>query len=123
DQFLDAVLKNILPALPLLERRAKGDYEPDELPKTFPPLFTQRRDQEKSPGPTPSELFEAWVKARHPSHSTVESWRTVFNALIAPALHHKSSCYRTRALALAFYLIGSPIALIAEFLLISRRAI
>ena len=42
---------------------------------------------------------------------------------IAPALHHKSSCYRTRALALAFYLIGSPIALIAEFLLISRRAI
>jgi integrase len=81
DQFLDAVLQKIMHAVSLLERRAKGDYEPDELPKSFPPPFTQRRDQGKSTGPTPSELFEAWVKARHPSHSTVESWRTVFNAL------------------------------------------
>jgi integrase len=81
DQFLDAVLQKVMPALTLLERRAKGNYEPDELPKSFPPPFTQRRDQGKSRGSTPSELFEAWVQARHPSHSTVESWRTVFNAL------------------------------------------
>jgi transposase/transposase-like protein len=42
---------------------------------------------------------------------------------IAPAFCHKSSCYRTRAFALAFYLMGIPIPLIAEFFLISRRAV
>lgn len=42
---------------------------------------------------------------------------------IAPAFYHKSSCYRTRAFVLVFYLIGIPISLIAEFFLISRRSV
>jgi integrase len=79
DQFLDAILKNILSALPLLERRAKGDYTSDELPKTFPPFAPQVARPET--GPSPRELFEAWVKARKPAHSTIESWRTVFKTL------------------------------------------
>jgi hypothetical protein len=36
--FLDSVLDNYSAALLLLERRAKGDYEPDDLPKSFPAL-------------------------------------------------------------------------------------
>jgi integrase len=72
--FLDCVLDNYSAALLLLERRAKGDYEPDELPKSFPAFFTS--------GPlTPWELFEGWVKSKQPAQSTVESWRTVFNTL------------------------------------------
>ncbi len=39
--FLDCVLDNYIAALLLLERRAKGDYEPDELPKSFPAFSSQ----------------------------------------------------------------------------------
>lgn len=77
--FLDRVLDNLLPALLLLERRAKGDYEPDELPKSFP-AFTPP-EQPKPTGLSPRELFDTWIKFKKPAHSTVESWRTVFNAL------------------------------------------
>jgi integrase len=69
---------NYSAALLLLERRAKGDYEPDELPRSFPAFSTQGT---KPDGLTPWELFEAWVKSKQPAQSTVESWRTVFNAL------------------------------------------
>ena len=77
--FLDCVLDNYIPALSLLERRAKGDYEPDDLPRQFPPFSASPA----LPDPTlsPWVLFEAWVKARSPAQSTVESWRTVFRAL------------------------------------------
>jgi integrase len=77
--FLDFVLDNYVPALLLLERRAKGDFEPDELPKSFP-AFTPG-DNARATGQTPSELFELWIKAREPAQSTIESWRTVFNTL------------------------------------------
>jgi hypothetical protein len=77
--FLDCVLDNYSAALLLLERRAKGDYEPDELPKSFPAFPTPGAN--RADGLTPWELFEAWVKSKQPAQSTVESWRTVFNVL------------------------------------------
>jgi integrase len=77
--FLDSVLDNYSAALLLLERRAKGDYEPDELPNSFPAFAS---DGTKSDGLTPWQLFEAWVKSKRPKQSTIESWRTVFNALM-----------------------------------------
>ena len=76
--FLDCVLDNYSAALLLLERRAKGDYEPDELPKSFPAFSSQDTTAD---GLTPWELFEGWVKSKQPAQSTVESWRTVFNTL------------------------------------------
>src|SRR5262249_33174100 len=79
-RFLDCVLENYIEFLFLLERRAKGDYSPDELPSTFPAFCSTKP---KSTGPTPREMFDAWVKGKGPAHSTVESWRTVFNALTA----------------------------------------
>jgi integrase len=77
--FLDFALDNYLQALLLLERRARNDYTPDELPKSFP-QFAPHASLPQT-GPTPQQLFDAWVKARRPAHSTIESWRTVFNAL------------------------------------------
>jgi len=72
-------LDNYLPALGLLERRARGDYGRDELPYTFPKFASQA--QQRATGLTPEDLFEAWIKARQPAHSTIESWRVVFKAL------------------------------------------
>jgi hypothetical protein len=34
--FVDAISDNLYPAISLLERRARGDYSPDPLPKIFP---------------------------------------------------------------------------------------
>jgi hypothetical protein len=62
--FLDCVLDNYLPALVLLERRAKGNYEPDELPKSFPQFTPQ--SQRPAVGLSPREVFDAWIKARQP---------------------------------------------------------
>ena len=72
------MLDNYEQALLRLERRAKGDYSLDELPKSFPPF---RRTSPTQIGPSPQALFEAWIDARKPAHSTIESWRTVFKAL------------------------------------------
>jgi integrase len=77
--FLDRVLDNYIPPLSRLERRAKSDYSPEELPKSFP-QFEPKASPAQS-GPTPQDLFEAWIKARKPAHSSIESWRTVFKAL------------------------------------------
>jgi len=49
--------------------------------------------------------------------------RKDFITNIAPALDHKSALYKTRALALTYYLLGIPIPLPAEFLVTSRRVI
>jgi integrase len=77
--FLDRVLDNFIQALLLLERRAEGDYEPDDLPRQFPPYPSAQRGPDN--GRSPWDLFEAWIKAIEPAQSTIESWRTVFRAL------------------------------------------
>jgi integrase len=77
--FLDFALDNYLQALLLLERRARGNYEPDKLPKSFPTFTPQ--SQRPATGQSPRELFDAWVKARQPAPGTIESWSTVFNTL------------------------------------------
>jgi integrase len=76
--FLDCVLDNYIAALSVLKQRAKGDYSPDDLPKTFPSFLP---NGPSTTGLTPWDLFEGWVKAREPQQSTVESWRTVFKKL------------------------------------------
>ncbi len=58
--FLDWVLDNYIPALSLLERRAKGDYEADDLPRQFPP-FSASPALAADTALSPWALFEAWV--------------------------------------------------------------
>ena len=76
--FLDCVVDSYIAALSLLERHAKGDYSPDTRPQSFP-QFSRLRSATSDF--TPRTLFDAWAKARQPAHSTIESWRPVFNAL------------------------------------------
>jgi integrase len=76
--FLDSVLDNYSAALLLLERRAKGDYEPDELPNSFPAFAAEGT---KSEGSTPLELFETWVAEKQPAWNTEAGWKGVFRAM------------------------------------------
>jgi hypothetical protein len=78
-RFLNCVLDNYIEALWLLDRRARGDYEPDELPRQFP-KFTGRK-QASTIGQTPWVLFKGWVTAKQPGERTINRWRVVFEDL------------------------------------------
>ncbi|WP_338830692.1 tyrosine-type recombinase/integrase [Bradyrhizobium sp. 27S5] len=73
--FVDAVSDNLLPAIALLERRANGDYSPDDTPDSFP-TFTD--GPVRGSGISCWDLFEAFVKAVKPAENTVGRWRAVF---------------------------------------------
>ena len=83
--FVDAVSDNLLPALLLLERRAKGDYSPDTTPESFP-AFTGTREG-NAQGLNCWQLFEAFVADTNLKASTVSRWRYVFLALQAEFPH------------------------------------
>jgi hypothetical protein len=74
--FLDCVLDNLFAAFSLLERRAKGDYSPDSLPKQFPQFSLRARDS--AAAHSPWKLFDAWVNATSPADGTVARWRVIF---------------------------------------------
>jgi integrase len=74
-RFVDAVQDSLMPAIVVLEKRARGDYSRDENPETFPP-FTDERT--RNPGPNCWELFEAYVVAKRRAGQTVSRWRAVF---------------------------------------------
>jgi hypothetical protein len=79
--FLDCVVDNLTAAFSLLERRAKGDYSPDELPKKFPKFSPPaKRNSDRQ---SPLKLFKTWVAARQPSASTITRWSLVFEDLEA----------------------------------------
>jgi hypothetical protein len=73
--FVDAVSDNLLLAITLLERRANGDYSPDDTPDSFP-AFTD--GPVRGSGVSCWELFEAFVTAKKPKPNTVSRWRAVF---------------------------------------------
>ena len=75
--FLDRVLDELLNAVRLLERRAKGDYSPDARLAQFP-KFTDAPKAYKRTTLTPWALFGAYVAAMRPAKSTVTRWRAVF---------------------------------------------
>jgi hypothetical protein len=76
DLFLDAVTDIYADAVLLLERRAKGDYAPDDTPKKFPEFARIPKPQAHGPGPW--ALFEQWIKEAKPALSTVNRWRGTF---------------------------------------------
>jgi integrase len=73
--FVDAVSDNLLVAVSVLQRRANGDYSPDDTPDSFPP-FTD--GPVRGAGVSCWELFEAFVTATKPAPKTVGRWRSVF---------------------------------------------
>jgi integrase len=79
EQFLDALVDELLAAFRVLERRARGDYSADDRLQHFPTF-----EPDKSPGTTGKncwQLFESWVAAAQPQESTVNRWRAVFTHL------------------------------------------
>ncbi len=75
-RFVDAVGDNLYSAILLLERRAAGDYSPDETVQSFP-VFTDSPER-RATGLGCWQLFEAFVKATKPADGTVTRWRAVF---------------------------------------------
>jgi hypothetical protein len=76
--FVDAVSDNLLPAFMLLEKRANGDYSPDQTPDTFPAF---NAGPIRASGIGCWEVFEAYVHAVKPAPTTVSRWRAVFLAM------------------------------------------
>jgi hypothetical protein len=76
--FVDAVSDNLLSALPLLEKRAKGDYSRDDIPDTFPQF---KDGPVRASGVSCWELFEAYVKAVKPAPNTIARWRPVLREM------------------------------------------
>ncbi len=74
--FLDRVLDELLNAVQLLERRAKGDYSLDARLAEFP-KFNDAPKACKRTTLTPWALFGAYVAAMHPAKATVTRWRAV----------------------------------------------
>jgi hypothetical protein len=69
--FLDCVLEEYIAVTLLLERRAQGDFSPDERLEQFP-KFEVASKVPKAPkvgeGLTPWKLFEAWVAQQQVRH-------------------------------------------------------
>jgi integrase len=72
---------HLFAAFKLLEKRAWGDYTPDETPKKFPQYGVSRTSTPVGLGCW--ALFEAWVTAAKPKPATVDRWRVIFKALDA----------------------------------------
>jgi integrase len=79
--FVDEVSDHLFAAFKLLEKRAWGDYTPDETPKKFPQYVASRASTPVGLGCW--ALFEAWVTAAKPKPATVDRWRVIFKALDA----------------------------------------
>jgi hypothetical protein len=92
-RFLSALVREFLTATELLERRARGDWGPDQhldqlapSPNLSPALAAssssngQRRAQPHSDA-TAVALFEAYIRDTQRKPRTVERWRCVFTAL------------------------------------------
>ena len=78
--FVDAVSVNLQQAFWLLERRAKGDYSPDDTPDSFP-AYTGH--SEADDGMDPLQLWETFVSSVDIAPTTVSRWRGVFVKLKA----------------------------------------
>ncbi|WP_225767259.1 hypothetical protein [Inquilinus sp. Marseille-Q2685] len=92
--FLDVLEEEAIAAFALLVRRAGGDYGRDRRPGRFPTAAPQgahipvaggpqepAKGTAKMAGMDCRKLFAAWVKERRPAPSTVNRWRSVFDAL------------------------------------------
>ena len=94
DSFLSAVFAEFLEATKTLQRRASGDWGPDQREAKLAPAdqtlaFMQkgvRNAKARVRGTsalTAAELFQAYVADKHPAPRTVSQWQGVFTALDA----------------------------------------
>ena len=80
--FLDALLDEFLEATDLLQRRAKGDYAPDQHLGSLPEYRKAApRSAVPRPGKTAMQLFEDYISASNLAAGSVVRWRVVFTTL------------------------------------------
>jgi integrase len=80
--FLDALLGEFLEATDLLQRRAKGDYAPDQHLGSLPEYRKAApRSAVPRPGKTAMQLFEDYISASNLAAGSVVRWRVVFTTL------------------------------------------
>lgn len=77
--FVDEVQGDFPEVLNLLERRARGDYSPDETLEAYPKFDSSLMHSGSQVSPW--SLFEAWVNAARPAAGTVARWNAVLRAL------------------------------------------
>jgi len=78
--LLNMVIREFSEATKLLERRAQGDYSPDQHLRTLPE-YRKAKPVARGARMTCFELFEAYVTAVKIRPSTVNRWRVVFTEL------------------------------------------
>jgi len=80
--FLDAVIDEFLHAADLLQRRAAGDYSPDQHMHTLAE-YRKAAPQSAAPGSrkTAVQLFEGYISASNLAAGSVIRWRVVFTTL------------------------------------------
>jgi len=80
--FLDALLGEFLEATDLLQRRAKGDYAPDQHLGSLPEYRKAApRSAVPRPGKTAMQLFEDYISASNLAAGSVVRGRVVFTTL------------------------------------------
>ena len=92
--FTNAASDLLFGAFCVLERRANGDFTPDETPNQFP-VFNDGAAK-RVEGLSCWALFEAWVKAAKRADSTVRRWRGVFLKMEANFPHTAAGALSNR---------------------------
>jgi integrase len=92
--FTNGVSDLLFGALSILERRADGDFTPDEMPKQFP-VFNDGAAK-RAEGLSCWALFEAWVKSAKRAGSSVRRARGVFIELEAKFPHTSAAALTAR---------------------------
>jgi integrase len=80
--FLDALLDEFLEATDLLQRRARGDYAPDQHLQSLPE-YRKAAPQSAVPrsGKSATQLFEGYSAASNLAAGSIDRWRVVFSTL------------------------------------------
>jgi len=80
--FLDALLDEFLEATDLLQRRATGDYAPDQHLQSLPE-YRKAAPQSAVPrsGKTATQLFEGYSAASNLAAGSIDRWRVVFSTM------------------------------------------
>jgi hypothetical protein len=94
--FLDCVLDEFMAAILLLERCANRDYSVDTRLAEFP-KFDGKKIEQSASGVSPWQLFDAWVKARQPAASGVNSGGACSSILNSASRVQSTSLRMTRA--------------------------
>jgi hypothetical protein len=80
-RFAIALFQTRRRAMATLEGRATGDYSPDPVARTFPPLEVQPTAPQTRDVLPAEKLLEAWAAERHPAAATKTKYAGTFRSI------------------------------------------